>query len=51
MLRAARIDALGALHHVICPKLAHRKIFRTDTDRNDHIAHAKRSVIDFGPLL
>jgi len=51
MLRAAPIDAPGALQHGIYPGIARHTIFRTDTDRNDDIAHSMRSVFDFSPLL
>ncbi len=35
MPRRARIDAPGALHHVICRGIERRKIFREDSDRDD----------------
>ncbi len=35
MPRRARIDAPGALHHVICRGIERRKIFWTDSDRDD----------------
>ena len=34
MPRQARIDAPGALHHIICRGIERRDIFRDDTDRN-----------------
>ena len=37
MPRQARIDAPGALHHVICRGIERRKIFRDNKDRNDFI--------------
>jgi REP element-mobilizing transposase RayT len=37
MPRRARIDAPGALHHVICRGIERRKIFREDSDRNDFL--------------
>ncbi len=37
MPRRARIDAPGALHHVICRGIERRKIFRHDSDRDDFI--------------
>jgi putative transposase len=37
MPRAARLDAPGVLHHVIIRGIERRKIFRTDTDREDFI--------------
>ena len=44
MPRQGRIDALGALHHVIARGIARRKIFRDDTDR-------KRFLNRLGDLL
>jgi putative transposase len=35
MPRRARIDAPGALHHVICRGIERRKIFWGDSDRDD----------------
>ena len=37
MPRRARIDAPGALHHVICRGIERRKIFREDSDRDDFL--------------
>lgn len=37
MPRQARIDAPGALHHIICRGIEQRKIFRDDTDRDDFV--------------
>jgi hypothetical protein len=37
MPRQARIDAPGALHHVICRGIERRKIFRDNQDRRDLI--------------
>lgn len=44
MPRQARIDAPGALHHIICRGIERRKIFYDDHDRNSFL---KR----LGPLL
>jgi len=35
MPRKARIDAPGALHHIIVRGIERRKIFKDDTDRNN----------------
>jgi REP element-mobilizing transposase RayT len=35
MPRGARIDAAGALHHVICRGIERRRVFRQDADRED----------------
>ena len=35
--RTARLDALGALHHVMIRGIERRKIFRNDKDREDFI--------------
>ncbi len=37
MPRRARIDASGALHHIICRGIERRKIFRDDADRDAFI--------------
>ncbi len=37
MPKKARIDAPGALHHVIIRGIERRKIFRSDYDREDFI--------------
>ena len=37
MPRRARIDASGALHHIICRGIERRKIFRDDVDRDEII--------------
>jgi len=35
--RKARIDAPGALHHIICRGIERRKIFEDDTDRDNFL--------------
>ena len=40
MPRQARIDAPGALHHVICRGIERRKLFLDDTDRDNFIERA-----------
>ena len=37
MPRSSRIDAPGALHHIICRGIGRRKIFLDDSDRNEFI--------------
>ena len=37
MPRKARIDAPGALHHIICRGIERRKIFKDDIDRNSFV--------------
>jgi putative transposase len=37
MPRRARIDASGALHHIICRGIERRKIFRDDADRDEFL--------------
>jgi putative transposase len=37
MPRLARLDAPGVLHHVMGQGIERRKIFQSDTDRNDFI--------------
>jgi REP element-mobilizing transposase RayT len=41
MPRRARIDAPGALHHIICRGIERRKIFREDFDRDDFLMRLK----------
>lgn len=38
MPRLARIDAPGALHHIICRGVERKPIFRTDADRDDFVS-------------
>ena len=44
MPRKARIDAPGALHHIICRGIERRDIFRDDKDRNNFIERFGRLV-------
>ena len=44
MPRKARIDAPGALHHIICRGIERREIFRDDTDRNNFVERFGRLV-------
>ena len=37
MPRKARIDAPGALHHIIARGIDRRSIFKSDTDRDDFL--------------
>ncbi len=37
MPRKARIDAPGALHHIIARGIDRQSIFKNDTDRNDFL--------------
>ena len=37
MPRKARIDAPGALHHIICRGIERRRIYRDDSDRQDFL--------------
>jgi len=46
MPRQARIDAPGALHHVICRGIERRKIFRDNQDRRDLIDRLSRVVVE-----
>lgn len=46
MPRTARIDAPGALHHIICRGFDRRAIFRNDEDREDFIVRLSRIVIE-----
>ena len=44
MPRKARIDAPGALHHIICRGIERTKIFRDDTDRDNFVDRLDRVV-------
>ena len=44
MPRKARIDAPGALHHIICRGIERRRIYRDDSDRQDFLNR-------IGPIL
>lgn len=46
MPRQARIDAPGAVHHIIARGIERRQIFRDDTDRNDFVRRLGEVVID-----
>ncbi len=46
MPRKARIDAPGALHHIICRGIERRKIFRTDFDRNDFLDRLEENLVE-----
>jgi REP element-mobilizing transposase RayT len=37
MPRKARIDAPGALHHIICREIKRRKVFYDDADRDNFL--------------
>jgi REP element-mobilizing transposase RayT len=44
MPRKARIDAPGALQHIICRGIEHRKIFVDETDKNSFVARLGRVI-------
>jgi REP element-mobilizing transposase RayT len=44
MPRKARIDAPGALQHIICRGIERRKIFRDDADKNNLVARLGRVI-------
>jgi REP element-mobilizing transposase RayT len=46
MPRKARIDAPGALHHVICRGIEGRKIFWTDSDREDFLERIEKVLVE-----
>jgi len=47
MPRKARIDAPGALHHIICRGIERKRIFYDNADRNDFV---KRISVILNPL-
>lgn len=46
MPRKARIDAAGALHHIICRGIERRKIFWTDFDRGDFLERLEKVLLE-----
>ncbi len=46
MPRKARIDAPGALHHIICRGIERKKIFRGDKDRDNFIDRLGNILLD-----
>jgi putative transposase len=46
MPRKARIDAPGALHHIICRGIERRKLFFNDDDRDDFVERLSRIISD-----
>ena len=48
MPRQARIDAPGALHHIICRGIKRRNIFKDNTDRNRFGVLAYWAIRDLG---
>src|SRR5574337_67616 len=51
MSRAARLDAPGALHHIMARGIERRDIFRSDTDRDDLLARLGTGVRDAGARI
>ena len=45
MPRQARIDAPGALHHIICRGIERRRIFHDDVDRNSFISRLGKVLL------
>jgi REP element-mobilizing transposase RayT len=48
MPRKSRIDAPGALHHIICRGIERRNIFQTDSDRNDFLQRLEKILAESG---
>ena len=46
MLRRARIDAAGALHHIICRGIQRCRIYRDDSDRQDFLSRLGRTLVE-----
>lgn len=46
MPRKSRIDAPGAVHHIICRGIERRKIFIDDQDRDDFVKRLGKLVVD-----
>jgi hypothetical protein len=49
--RIARIDAHGAIHHVICRGIEHKKIFRDNPYRKSFVDRLVRILKELGLLL
>ena len=48
MLRTARIDAPGELHHIIARGLDRQRIFQNDADRNNFVGRLGKIVKEIG---
>ncbi len=48
LARKARIDAPGALHHIIVRGIERRKIFKDDTDRNNFLDRLGKVLSETG---
>ena len=46
MPRKARIDAPGAIHHIICRGIEHCEIFRDDADRDSFVERLGRVILE-----
>jgi REP element-mobilizing transposase RayT len=46
MLRQARLDAAGVLHHIIIRRIERRKIFWNDKDGEDFLARMEMLVAE-----
>jgi hypothetical protein len=46
MPRQSRIDAPGALHHIICRGIERRDIFIDDLDRNDFVSRLATVLVE-----
>ena len=51
MPRGPRLDAEGALYHVIARGVERRPIFRDDTDRSSFLVRLERLVLEEGVSL
>ncbi len=49
MPRKSRIDAVGALHHVIARGIDRSKIFQDPTDKGNFIEHLEKIINDTEP--
>lgn len=45
MPRQARIDGMGALHHIICRGIERKKIFSDDLDRDDFVSRLENVLV------
>ncbi|MHC4686861.1 MAG: transposase [Planctomycetota bacterium] len=46
MPRKARVDAAGAIHHIVIRGIERKRIFRNDADRNNFTERLGREVSD-----
>ena len=51
MPRKARIDAPGALHHIICRGIEEQRVFRDDKDRDNFVKRLGKILEDSSTIF